>query len=141
MLLFPHKFNPTEVEINNACANELHPKAVEGIGLFNAGKYWEAHEALEEAWKYEMGTIRALYKGILQVGVMYLHIERGNYRGAMKLHKRCLVWLNPWPNKCCELDIGEIKRNVQAVLEAAVELGPKNISQFDLSLLKQITKI
>jgi predicted metal-dependent hydrolase len=141
MLLFPHQFNPSEEDIKQACASQLHPRAVEGIDLFNTGKYWEAHEALEEAWKDEPGTIRALYKAILQAGVMCLHIERGNYRGAMKLHKRCMVWLTPWPNECCGLYIGELKRNLQNVLEAAIELGPKNIGQFDQSLLKPITKI
>ncbi|HRQ33635.1 MAG TPA: DUF309 domain-containing protein, partial [Anaerolineales bacterium] len=57
----------------------LHPSAIEGLRLFNNGKYFEAHEALETAWLEERGKIRDLYRGILQVGVAYLHITRGNY--------------------------------------------------------------
>jgi predicted metal-dependent hydrolase len=60
---------------------KMHPKAIEGIVLFNAGQYWKAHEALEEAWMDETGEVRHLYRGILQVGVTYLHVERKTTMG------------------------------------------------------------
>jgi uncharacterized protein len=36
----------------------------EGIACFNDQRYFEAHEALETAWRNEPGQIRELYQGI-----------------------------------------------------------------------------
>ena len=52
------------------CNEPLHPKAVEGLELFNRGHYFEAHEALEAAWREETHPVRELYRGILQAGVV-----------------------------------------------------------------------
>ncbi|GEM_PF-6647224 len=64
----------------------LHPKVWEGLRLFNAGHYFEAHEALEAAWNEDLRPIRELYRGLLQAAVTYLHIQRGNYAGACKMY-------------------------------------------------------
>ena len=85
---------------DDTCKAPLHPQAVEGFLLFNAGKYFEAHEALENVWKAEKGRIRDLYQGILQIAVVYLHITRGNYNGAVKVHERSRKWLEGLPAVC-----------------------------------------
>ena len=82
------------------CNAPLHPQAAEGLRLFNEGKYFEAHEALEIAWLEEKGKVRDLYRGILQVGVAYLHITRGNFNGAIKVHERSQRWLKDFPAVC-----------------------------------------
>ena len=46
--------------MNDSCNAPLHPRAAEGLRLFNAGKYFEAHEALEDAWNAEKGEVREL---------------------------------------------------------------------------------
>ena len=76
--------------IDDLCNAPLHPQAAEGLRLFNAGEYFEAHEALEDAWNAEPGKVRELYRGILQIAVVYLHITRGNYNGAVKVYARSL---------------------------------------------------
>jgi hypothetical protein len=58
------------------CTGSLHPRAKKGLQLFNAGEYFEAHEALEDAWNAEEGSAKNLYRGILQTAVVYLHITR-----------------------------------------------------------------
>ena len=45
------------------------PLLVEGVRLFNAGRWFEAHEVLEDAWRAEPEDVRRLYQGLLQVGV------------------------------------------------------------------------
>ncbi len=112
--------------------------AFEGIKLFNQGEYWLAHEALENAWLEEAGIIRGLYKGILQVGVMYLQIERKNFRGAMKMHKRAMVWLTPWPKRCRGVEIGKLREDVDIVYQAVLQLGLDQLENFDLDLFKPI---
>ena len=82
---------------NPECRGSLHPQAIRGLELFNLGRYFEAHEALEAAWRAESGPVRDLYRGILQVGLVYLHITQYNYPGALKVYQRCRKWLQAWP--------------------------------------------
>jgi predicted metal-dependent hydrolase len=135
--------NPDEIfvtgpELPAACSGELHPKAIEGIELFNASKYWEAHEALEAAWKDERSPVRHLYKGILQVGVMYLQIERGNYLGMAKMYERCKKWLRPWPDVCRGVNVSQLRSDAAAAMAAASALGPQRLTEFDRSLLRKV---
>jgi hypothetical protein len=120
------------------CSAPLHPQAIEGIRLFNSGRYFEAHEALENAWKEEKGGIRELYRGILQVAVFYLHITRTNYNGALKVYGRSIKWLKDWPEICRGVDVGMLRRDAQAAFEEAQRLGMENIGRFNRSLLKPV---
>ncbi len=72
------------------------PRAVEGIELYNRKLFYEAHEALEDAWRADHGKIRTLYQGILQVGVGYHHLEKGNATGARKMFIRAWKLLSNW---------------------------------------------
>jgi len=120
------------------CSAPLHPQAIDGIRLFNSGQYYEAHEALENAWKGEKGRIRDLYRGILQVAVVYLHITRKNYNGALKVYGRSTKWLKDWPEICRGVDVGMLRRDAQAVFEEMQRLGMENIDKFNPSLLKPV---
>jgi uncharacterized protein len=62
------EFNPSPEEITTGCMGALPPLALRGLELFNQGEYFEAHEALELAWREETGPVRELYRGILQIG-------------------------------------------------------------------------
>ena len=121
------------------CNGRLHPQALEGLRLFNAGHYFEAHEALEEAWLKEKGAARDLYRGILQAAVVYLHVTRANYAGALKVYGRSQKWLTKWPDVCRGVQVGKLRYDLDKVLTEVRNLGPEQLSQFDSSLLKPIT--
>lgn len=120
------------------CDGALHPRAMEGIRLFNEGRYFEAHEELEAAWKEEKGKIRELYQGILEAGVTYLHITRGNHAGAVKVYKRSMRWLKDWPELCRGVDVGQLRRDLSAAVAAAEALGETNMADFDPALLRPV---
>jgi predicted metal-dependent hydrolase len=124
--------------LENDCNLPPHPEALRGIALFNAGEYFEAHEALENAWRAEPGRIRELYQGILQVAVTYLHIQRGNYGGATKVAARCQLKLDQWPATCRGVEVAALRRNLATVTEALTRLGPERIRAFDQSLFGKI---
>jgi predicted metal-dependent hydrolase len=124
--------------LENDCNFPLHPEVLRGIELFNAGEYFEAHEALENAWREEPGRIRELYQGILQVAVTYLHIQRGNYSGATKVAARCQIKLDQWPETCRGVDVATLRRNLTAVMEALTRLGPERIRAFEMRMFKKI---
>lgn len=120
------------------CTGSLHPQAKKGLQLFNAEEYFEAHEALEDAWNAEEGDARNLYRGILQTAVVYLHITRGNYNGAVKVYDRSLKWLKNIPDNCKGIYVGEIRENTKHVMTEIQKLGEKRIAEFDRNLLKPV---
>jgi predicted metal-dependent hydrolase len=120
------------------CDAPLHPQAAEGLRLFNAGEYFEAHEALEDAWNAERGKVRELYRGILQVAVVYLHITRRNYNGAVKVYGRSQKWLKDWPEICRGINVGKLRRDAEAVIDEVKRLGLQKMAEFDRALLKPI---
>jgi len=120
------------------CNGKLPAHAIEGLQLFNAGKYFEAHEALELAWKAEKESIRRLYQGILEAGVVYLHIQRGNYEGALKVYGRSMIWLNRFPESCRGVDVATLRRDIGAAIAEVERLGPSRIGEFDPSMFKPV---
>jgi hypothetical protein len=111
---------------------------LEGINLFNEGKYWLAHEALEAAWRAEPGPVRDLYRGVLQAGVVYLHIQRGNLDGALKVYRRCRRWLALFPDICRGIEIGKLRQDLDIAVLEAKRLGAGHLDQFDRALFKPV---
>jgi hypothetical protein len=123
------------------CLQAIHPEARRGIQLFDAKEYFEAHEALETAWKDETGPIRDLYRGILQVAVAYYHLLKGNYVGARKMFQRCRPWLAPFPGHCLGIDLAQFTCDYEAVEQTLLRLGPRGLGEFDPTLLKPLPRV
>ena len=120
------------------CQGTLHPKAIEGLHLFNAGKYFEAHEELEAVWREEQGPIRDLYRGILQIAVTYLHITHANYDGAVKVYGRSLKWLKEWSDVCRGINVQKLRRDAEWVMQEVNRLGKERLAEFDSSQLPPV---
>lgn len=133
-----HMRQPDRAALERGCAEPLPAKVRQAIELFNQGKYYQCHDALETAWRDEQEPVRELYRGILQVGIAYYQIERGNYRGAMKMLLRLRQWLNPLPDVCQGVAVGELREGVTAVYDHLAHLPPDQISQFDKTLFQPV---
>lgn len=120
------------------CEGQLHPRAREGIRLFNRGCYFEAHEELEIAWRDEAGKIRQLYQGILEAGVTYLHLRRLNLEGALKVHSRSMRWLQDWPETCRGAHVGQLRRDLNAIIAEARRLGSDRLAEIEPRFFRPI---
>lgn len=124
--------------IDKACREGRSELAEEGLIHLKAGDFFEAHEALEKAWMDEPGPSGYLYRSLLQVAVAYLHLERGNYRGAVKLLLRLHQWLDPLPEQCRGVDVVGLKANLQSLQDTLDQLGPDNLAELDPGLIRPI---
>ncbi|MCP5098480.1 MAG: DUF309 domain-containing protein [Chloroflexi bacterium] len=124
--------------LQKECDAPLPALVIEGLTLFNQGKYYKCHNALEDAWRQESGSVRDLYQGILQVGIAYYQIERGNYRGAVKMLMRLRQWLTPLPDICQDVNVAALRQQVQIVQETINSLGADRLHEFDYTLFKPI---
>jgi uncharacterized protein len=58
----------------------------EGRRLFDAGRFFEAHEVWEAAWLSEEGDTRELLQGLIQIAAGYHQaFDRGHARGCARL--------------------------------------------------------
>ena len=122
----------------DGCHGALPPQAILGLELFNRGEYFEAHEALEAAWRAEQAPIRDLYRGILQAAVVYLHIRRRNYPGAIKVYLRCRKYLDRWGDSCRGVQVGRLRTDLEAAIRQVEALGETRLAEFDPAAFKPV---
>jgi predicted metal-dependent hydrolase len=63
----------------------LDPALQEGVRLFNARKFFEAHEALEAVWLKAAGDEKIFLHGLIQVAAAFHHFTHGNLEGFRSL--------------------------------------------------------
>ena len=98
--------------------SDFHERLAEGVALFNAGHWFEAHEVWEEAWRRETGARRALLQGLIQVAAGCLKQVEGRAEGARTLFGRALERLEPLPSTCEGVDVGVLVSQVRQWREA-----------------------
>lgn len=111
---------------------------LEGVAQFNRGEYFEQHETLERLWRAEKRPIRRLYQGILQIGVAFFHLHRGNFHGTMVMLERGLTHLRSCPPVCQSVVVADLVAAAGSALAALKDLGPGRLDQFDWRLAPRV---
>ena len=99
------RHRPGRGQRSRRCSEPPPPRLRAGIEQFNRGEFFEQHETLEEEWIAEPDPVRYLYQGILQVGVGFEHLRRGNPSGARALWRRGISYLEPFRGGCMNVDV------------------------------------
>jgi predicted metal-dependent hydrolase len=121
-----------------AC-DEPPPRALlEAIAQFNRGEYFDQHETLEGLWRAEPREVRRLYQGILQIGLAFHHLRRGNHHGAVTMLARGARHLAAFTQRCQGVDVDRLLREADAAREAIEGLGPARIGEFDWRLVPNV---
>jgi predicted metal-dependent hydrolase len=82
---------------------------LQGIELFNAGKFWHAHESWEEAWlAAEDEQLKLFYKGIIQTAAALVHWQKGNPKGLHLNWAKARVKLEQLPPEMMGLGIRKL---------------------------------
>lgn len=137
-LFTTHARIPDYDALTETCAQPLPDLAREGIELYNQRQFYKCHDSLEEAWMADQSAGRDLYRGILQTGIALYQVERGNYRGAVKMLLRVRQWLDPLPDVCRQVDVAGLRQNIQQIHEAVLALGEGNLGDFDWEIVQKI---
>ncbi|HVD01768.1 MAG TPA: DUF309 domain-containing protein [Candidatus Dormibacteraeota bacterium] len=90
-----------------------------GVELFNAARFWDAHEAWEEAWMPDRGGIDAgFFKGLIQVAAGCFHYGRHNRRGAVSKWRSGAGYLRAYPATHRRVALAQLLAEVDAMLGA-----------------------
>jgi predicted metal-dependent hydrolase len=64
---------------------EYDTRYLAGIGHFNRGDYFDAHEVWEDLWRDCDPSDRLFYQSLIQAAVALYHWGNGNHTGARRL--------------------------------------------------------
>ena len=114
-----------------------------GITEFNAWRFYDCHETLEDVWrevggKGEEGTLADFYQGIIKIAAGFHHVLRNNQHGAVNLLSDAFRLLEPFRPTTLGVDVERLLAEVRPCLDRIVELGPDRLREFDRSLIPQI---
>lgn len=93
-------------------------KLQKGLALFNSGKFFEAHEELEDIWREMQGPERRFLQGLIQVAAGFHHHSTGNRTGALSLIGRGAERLDQAPDFFLGIDLRALRRELMRWLEA-----------------------
>lgn len=112
----PARLSPRDLPTRDCCNRTPSREMLRALEQFNRGEYWAQHETLEEIWRAEPDpTIRNFYKGILQIGVGFYHLRKGNYNGVIKVLGRGINYLMPYAPRCYGVEVQRLIDEASAV--------------------------
>jgi predicted metal-dependent hydrolase len=79
-----------------------------GLELFNAEKFFDAHEVLEDVWRPAPASERKFLQGLIQVAVAFHHHSRGNLVGCRSLLARASRNLSHYSSNHGGLNLGSL---------------------------------
>jgi hypothetical protein len=132
---------PNDSAICAACEKPLPALALSGIQAFNRGEYYAAHDDLEAAWVAEASEVREMYRAILQIGIAFHQIQRGNLRGAAKMFLRAKQWFAILPDQCQRLDLAQLRASAHQAEQYLLTLlnSPHRPQTFPQALFPKIS--
>ena len=110
--------------------SDLPEDFLRGVELFNAGKFFECHEAWEVIWLAADGEEREFLHAMIQAAAALHHLQGGNLKGARSVAGRAIEKLGHCPAMMMRLDVRAFRLALDQFLTAAdaplphIELKP-----------------
>lgn len=82
------------------------------LELYGAGRFWDSHEALEEAWR---STGSDFYQGLILYASAWVHWERGNAHGVQAQLRKASERLAAYPAAYLGLNVSALRDHCSAV--------------------------
>jgi hypothetical protein len=102
----------------------LGAELAQGLDLIRAGRYYDAHEVLEDAWRAADGPERDFFQGLVHVAVAWYQAGRGNEVGCERQLEKALRRLGPYAPAHRGLDVAALLASVSAARGRFPDLPP-----------------
>ncbi len=123
----------------NEFAGMSHEELLQlGADRFNAKQFFEAHEAWEEVWLDADRELRAFYQGLIQVAAAFVHLQRNEYPGTVKLLHEGLRKIEAYPPITLGVDLGALAKASREVERRVLEVGEKGLKEIDITTLPRV---
>src|ERR1700758_5101139 len=102
-----------------------------GLDHIRAGRFFEAHEELELAWRAAAAEERDFYQGLVHVAVAWYQAGRGNRVGCARQLAKAARRLTGYAPEHLGVDVGDVlaqvRRAAALVAGGSLELRPPQI--------------
>jgi uncharacterized protein len=102
-----------------------------GLEHIRAGRFFEAHEELEIAWRAAVPEERDFYQGLVHMAVAWYQAGRGNAVGATRQLEKGLRRLKPYEPEHRGVDVAGVRQQLLAaqalVLRGSLDLPPLSV--------------
>jgi uncharacterized protein len=85
-----------------------------GLELIRVGRYFDAHEELEDEWRSAPSEERDFLQGLVHVAVAWLHAERHNRPGCERQLEKAARRLGPYAPEHRGVDVARVLDDVAA---------------------------
>jgi hypothetical protein len=103
----------------------------EGIDDLRAGRFFEAHEALELAWRAAAPDERDFFQGLVHVAVAWYQAGRGRTVGTTRQLEKAMRRLEPYEPSHRGIDVRDLRVQLleayAVVLRGSLELPPPRL--------------
>ena len=117
----------------------MDPRLARGVGLFNDGLYWEAHEAWEELWLELVEEPKLIVQGLIQLAAAYhkatVQMQPG---GCVRLHASAIEKLILAPREFMGLAIEPLLAAARRTQAEALRWQAGEAPGIDRSLLPRV---
>jgi hypothetical protein len=108
-----------------------------GIEEFNSGRYFEAHEVLEDLWHEYRETDRTFIQGLIQISAGFYHFQCENWKGAASQLLKGIKKLEPFRPVHLGVELTGFLVEIQQCLNTVGELMErKNVDPRSLKISK-----
>jgi len=99
----------------------------EGVALWEAGQYCEAHEEFERLWLVEVGPRRHFLRGLVHAAMGFHYVTRGDVVSAWSKLRSAADLLDGFPGDFLGLEVDGLRAGIlamQATLETTGDAAP-----------------
>jgi len=117
----------------------LHPDMVEGARLFDASRFWDAHEAWERVWIAEKDADRRrLVQGLIQLAAaLHKLLAMKNSANAEALARRARTKLEGLPDRFEGFDVIALRAAIDACAGEMARAGDP--ARFDPGVIPRLS--
>jgi hypothetical protein len=118
-------FTDVSAQVRTGESLRRDSRFAEYVARFNAGRFFAAHEVLEELWLEVAGAERDFLQGLVQIAVALEHRARGNGAGAAKVLARARGRLRGYGPRHAGLPLATILAGAEACIAGRQEDPPR----------------
>ncbi len=90
------------------------------VSLFNSGKFWHCHEALEKVWLKESGDTKKALQGVILVAAAFHHQRRRNRDGMLSTLKRGFERIQQL-DECYGMNVKQLREHLADVMKVVAQ--------------------
>jgi predicted metal-dependent hydrolase len=109
----------------------IEKSLADGLALARAGRYFEAHEAFEDAWRAASPDERDFFQGLVHVVVAWYQDGRGNETGCGRQLEKAARRLAAYAPRHRGVDVASLLAQVERARPGAMPELELNVAEAD----------